>query len=95
MMTGTQLRAARYAIGRAIGAEKLSWSDMADLCGLLDPTGNGKVTVHKWEAGPGPSGPVGRLVDLILEGVTHSDREVRGFFINYVRDRESRRDVPF
>ena len=53
-MTGAQLTAARYAIGRAIGATKLSWSEMAELCGLLDPTGNGKDTIRKCA---GPSGP--------------------------------------
>ena len=73
MMTGDQLRAARYAIGRAIGATKLSWSEMAELVGLLDPTGNGKDTIRKWENGAGPSGPVSTLVDLILEGVRHID----------------------
>jgi hypothetical protein len=38
---------------------------------------------------------VGTLVELILEGVRHTDPDVRGFFINYVRDRESRREIPF
>jgi hypothetical protein len=33
------------------------------------------------------------MVRLILEGVTHTNRDVRGFFINYVRERP--RDVPF
>ena len=89
MMTGEQLKAARYAISRAVG-QKISQADMAEICGLLDPGGNGK---RKWEEGLGPSGPVGTLVDLILEGVTHSDPTVRGFFINYVRERP--RDVPF
>ena len=92
-VTGAQLTAARYAIGRAIGADKLSWSEMAELCGLLDPTGNGKDTIRKWKNGAGPSGPVSTLVDLILEGVQHTDPDVRGFFINYVRERP--RDVPF
>jgi hypothetical protein len=81
-----QLTAARYAIGRAIGATKLSWSEMAELCGLLDPTGNGKDRICKWENGAGPSGPVSTLVDLILEGVQHTDPDVSGFFINYVRE---------
>jgi hypothetical protein len=89
MMTGKQLKAARYAISRAVG-EKISQSDMAAICGLLDPGGNGKTTIRKWEEGLGPSGPVGTLIDLILEGV-HPD--VSGFFINHVRERP--RDVPF
>jgi hypothetical protein len=84
MMTGEQLKAARYAISRAVGAE---------ICGLLDPGGNGKDTIRKWEEVLGPSGPVGTLVELILEGVHHEDNDVRGFFINYVRERP--RDVPF
>ena len=94
MMTGEQLKAARYAISRAVG-QKISQSDMAEICGLLDPGGNGKTTIRKWEEGLGPSGPVGTLVELILEGVQHTDPDVRGFFINYVRDRESRREIPF
>ena len=69
-----------------------SWSEMAELCGLLDPTGNGKDTIRKWENGAGPSGPVGTLVELILEGVQHTDPDVRGFFINYVR---GHREIPF
>jgi len=89
MMTGDQLKAARYAIG----ATKLSWSEMAELVGLVDPTGNGKDTIRKWENGAGPSGPISTLVDLILEGVQHTDPDVSGFFINYVRERP--RDVPF
>ena len=88
-----QLRAARYAIGRAIGATKLSWSEMAELVGLLDPTGNGKDTIRKWENGAGPSGLVGTLVDLIFEGVQHTDPDVSALSINYVRERP--RDVPF
>jgi len=32
-------------------------------------------------------------IDLILEGVQHTDPDVSGFFINYVRERP--RDVPF
>jgi hypothetical protein len=92
MMTGKQLKAARYAISRAVG-EKVSQSHMADLCGLLDPGRNGKDTIRKWEDGDGPTGPVSAMVRLILEGVTHTNPAVRGFFINYVRERP--RDVPF
>jgi hypothetical protein len=50
-------------------------------------------TIRKWEDGDGPTGPISAMVRLILEGVTHSDPAVRGFFINYVRERP--RDVPF
>ena len=92
MMTGEQLKAARYAISHAVG-EKVSQSYMADLCGLLDPGRNGKDTIRKWEDGDGPTGPVSAMVRLILEGVTHTNPAVRGFFINYVRERP--RDVPF
>jgi hypothetical protein len=92
MMTGEQLKAARYAISRAVG-EKVSQSHMADLCGLLDPDRNGKDTIRRWEDGDGPTGPVSAMVRLILEGVTHTNPAVRGFFINYVRERP--RDVPF
>jgi hypothetical protein len=92
MMTGEQLKAARYAISRAVG-QKISQSDMAEICGLLDPGGNGKDTIRKWGDGDGPTGPVSAMVRLILEGVTHTNPSVRGFFINYVRERP--RDVPF
>ena len=60
---------------------------MANLCGLLDQGRNGKDTIRKWEDGDGPTGPVSAMVRLILEGVTHTNPDVRGFFINYVRER--------
>jgi hypothetical protein len=39
--------------------------------------------------------PSSAWCSAILEGVQHTDPDVRGFFINYVRDRESRREIPF
>jgi hypothetical protein len=54
---------------------------------MLDPTDNGKDTIREWKNGAGPSGPVSTLVDLILEGVQHTDPDVSGFFIKYVRER--------
>jgi hypothetical protein len=54
---------------------------------------HGKDTIRKWEDGDGPTGPVSAMVRLILEGVTHTNPDVSGFFINYVRERP--RDVPF
>lgn len=81
-MTGEELRAARFAIGNAIG-DKLSYLDMAALCGLQDPAGNGKDTIRKWEDGEGPSGPVAELVGLIVRGVQSAS--VGGYFEDHVR----------
>lgn len=87
-MTGPELRAARFAIGKAIG-ENLSLLDMAALCGLADPAGNGKDTIRKWEAGDGPSGPVANFLSVILDGLDagRQPKHVFAFFASAVRDR--------
>jgi hypothetical protein len=65
-MTGDQMKAIRHALGEAIGW-RLSLADMAKLCGLKDPEGNGRETYRKWEEGEGPSGPVAMLLELYVD----------------------------
>ncbi|MGC5183964.1 hypothetical protein ACPXBI_28330, partial [Escherichia coli] len=70
-MTGPEFKRARERISRLIG-ERLTIADMAALCGLTDPAGNGADTVRKWESGPGPSGPVAVHIEFVLEGLDHT-----------------------
>jgi DNA-binding transcriptional regulator YiaG len=85
-MTGEELKAARIMIGDAVG-DRLSLSDMAKLCGLSDPAGNGKDTVRKWETGDGPSGPVAAYLTLLAYGLKDGSDSVIWFFQQYVRYR--------
>ena len=57
------MKAIRHELSEAIG-RRLSLADMAKLCGLKDPEGNGRETYRKWEEGDGPSGPVAALLSL-------------------------------
>ncbi len=84
-MTGEQFKAARGVFSAATG-RKLSQSDMAKLVGLSDPGGNGADTIRKWENGDGPSGPVARLVSLVLDGLTTdgSNDPVADFMIEWI-----------
>jgi hypothetical protein len=86
-MSGEELRTARQRIGEVALDDRLSYSDMARLVSLSDPTGNGKDTVRKWEDGDGPSGPVTALVRLLVAGLDHDDDNVVGFFVGYVIER--------
>jgi hypothetical protein len=94
-MTGEELKNARDLIGDYLG-ERISLSDMARLIGLADPTGNGKDTVRKWEDGDGPSGPVGALVGLIVEGLSVDPAANRDYavifqwFVDFVERRLGR-----
>lgn len=85
-MTGAELKHARISLSKALD-ERLSIADMAMLCGLADPTGNGKDTMRKWEQGDGPSGPVATLLSLLVDGLSLDDSEVQVFFLEYIRDR--------
>jgi hypothetical protein len=81
-MTGPEFREARLAIGRKLD-RRISWSEMARLCGLSDAEGNGKGTIRKWEAEDGPTGPVAAFVGLLLDGLdAHLD--VANFFCVYI-----------
>jgi hypothetical protein len=86
-MSGDELRAAHQRIGEVALGGRLSYSDMARLVGLSDPTGNGKDTIRKWEDGDGPSGPVAALVRLLVAGLEHDEDDVVGFFVGYVIER--------
>lgn len=83
-MTGPELKAIRRTISEAVG-DRLSHLDMAALCGLSDPGGNGADTYRKWENGDGPSGPVATLLLFLASGLIHSDHGVREFCLAYVR----------
>jgi hypothetical protein len=85
-MSGADLKAIRRKISEAVG-DRLSYLDMAALCGLSDPAGNGKDTYRKWEDGDGPSGPVAAFLSVIVEGLEHEDDAVSGFFERIVEDR--------
>lgn len=87
-MTGAELREARFTISRAIG-EPLSFLDMAALCGLSDPPGNGKDTIRKWESGEGPSGPVSNFLGVVLDGLDQERQPacIVSFFSAAVRHR--------
>lgn len=61
-MTGPELNQLRADLGDAIG-RRLSFGDMAKLCGLAP--GSGADTIRKWEDGAGPSGPVAVLLELL------------------------------
>jgi hypothetical protein len=61
-MTGPELNQLRADLGDAIG-RRLSFGDMAKLCGLAP--GNGADTIRKWEEGDGPSGPVAALLSVL------------------------------
>ena len=67
-MTGAELKKLREDLGEAIG-RPLAVADMAKLCGLKDPEGNGRDTYRKWEDGDGPSGPVAMLLSLYAAGI--------------------------
>jgi hypothetical protein len=67
-MTGSDMKNIRHGLSEAIG-RRLSLTDMAKLCGLKDPGGNGRETYRKWEDSEGPSGPVAVLLSLYLTGV--------------------------
>lgn len=83
-MTGDEFKAARFAIGNAVG-DRLSFLDMAALCGLADPAGNGKDTIRKWEDGDGPSGPVATLLTFLVECLRDEAPEVFRFAEAFVR----------
>jgi hypothetical protein len=67
-MTGPEMKSIRHGLSEAIG-RRLSLADMAKLCGLKDPGGNGRDTYRKWEDGEGPSGPVAILLSLYAEAL--------------------------
>ncbi len=67
-MTGAEMKDIRHGLSEAIG-RRLSLADMAKLCGLKDPEGNGRDTYRKWEDGDGPSGPVAMLLSLYAAGI--------------------------
>ena len=74
----------RHGLSEALG-RRLSLADMAKLCGLKDPEGNGRKTYKKWEDGDGPSGPVAVVLSLYKAGV--NPRGTAGvFMIDYILD---------
>jgi len=81
-MSGADLKRVRKTLGDVI-SDRLSYQDMAALCGLSDPAGNGKDTYRKWEDGPGPSGPVATLLALMMDGLLDHD-QVREFMIRKI-----------
>lgn len=88
-MTGDELKDIRHDLGEAIG-KRLSWSDMARICGLADPDRNGKDTMRKWGDGAGPSGPVAVLVSIIAAAYADDcDPAVSEFFDEWIERRLS------
>lgn len=81
-MTGEEFKNAHHVFSAAIG-RRLSQADIAKIIGLSDPAGNGKDTIRKWEM-EGPSGPVGTLIQLAIDGLTRRNREVEGFIIQWI-----------
>jgi transcriptional regulator with XRE-family HTH domain len=82
-MTGAEMKDIRHGLSEAIG-RRLSLADMAKLCGVKDPEGNGKKTYRQWEEGEAPvPGPVAVLLSLIVAGI---DRDFE-FFLAYIERR--------
>jgi hypothetical protein len=71
-MTGAEMKHIRHGLSEAIG-RRLSLADMAKLCGLKDPEGNGRQTWRKWEEGEGPSGPVAVLLSIYAYAIDNFD----------------------
>lgn len=82
-MTGEELKTIRASFSAAVG-DQLSYLDMAALCGLADPAGNGRDTYRKWEDGNGPSGPVAAYLNLIWDGLCDASPAVPAFFREYI-----------
>jgi hypothetical protein len=78
-MTGAEMKDIRHGLSEAIG-RRLSLADMAKLCGLKDPGGNGRKIHREWEEGEGPSGPVAVFLSLLVRaGFTDCKRHGDGW----------------
>jgi hypothetical protein len=78
-VTGPEMKSIRHGLSEAIG-RRLSLADMARLCGMKDPGGNGRKVYRGWEEGGGPSGPVAVLLSLYAAGIGSDDDRSRYTF---------------